>query len=368
MNALKLTVYFGERDRAGHVSTAAALGDLFARRGTRLAVLLRGTEGFGVKQRLQTQRILSLSEDLPLVWVAVDEPPAIEALAEEVDALAPEGLVTLERARIADGDPALDDEHEDAKLTLYLGRGERHRGGLAHLAVVDALRAAGVEGASVLLGVDGVRDGVRRRARIIGTNAQVPVMVIAVGAPAHVREGLAAAREVAPEALATLERVRIIKRDGELLRPPRAPAPEAPGGLGVWHKITVFTSEDSPGEHEALYTELVRALREAGGSGATALAGVWGYSGAGPPHGDRMLRLRRGVPVLVVTVDRPQRIAALWPVIDRLTARGGVVTGELVPAFRSQGGGVRVGGLQLAGLIADAERQERGRPEGEQQV
>ena len=41
-------------------------------------MLLRGAEGFGAKQRLQTQRLLSLSEDLPVVAVAVDARERIE--------------------------------------------------------------------------------------------------------------------------------------------------------------------------------------------------------------------------------------------------------------------------------------------------
>jgi PII-like signaling protein len=364
VTALKLTIYFGERDRAGGRSAAEALGELFARRGVLLAVLLRGIEGFGLKHRLQTHRILSLSEDLPLVWVAVDRPQLIESLAAEVDDLVPEGLVTLERARILSegGTPdagALDHPGgEDAKLTLYLGRGERHRGRLAYLALVDALREAGVEGASVLLGVDGVRDGERRRARLLGPNSAVPVMVIAVGSRARIARALAATREIAPGRVATLETARILKRDGVPRRPLRRPDPEDGAGLGVWQKIMVFTAEDSRTEHGPLYVELVRRLREAGVAGATALGGVWGYSGSGPPHGDRMLRLRRGVPVVVVSVDRPGRISAAWPMIDRLTARSGVVTGELVPAFRAHAPGARIGGLRLARILDEAEGAE----------
>jgi PII-like signaling protein len=46
-------------------------------------MLLRGTEGFGSRQHLQTQRLLTLSEDLPMVSVAVDTRQRIEqALAE----------------------------------------------------------------------------------------------------------------------------------------------------------------------------------------------------------------------------------------------------------------------------------------------
>ena len=45
---------------------------------------MRGVEGFGAKQHLRTDRLLTLSEDLPLVSVAVDTRARIEAALAEV--------------------------------------------------------------------------------------------------------------------------------------------------------------------------------------------------------------------------------------------------------------------------------------------
>lgn len=354
MRGLKLTVYLGERDRAGGRGLAAhALGDLFARHRVRLAVLLRGLEGFGLKHHLQTQRLLSLSDDLPMVWVAVDVPHVIQAVAGEVDRLLPEGLVTLERAQIGEraGDLAPDGDAA-VKLTVYPGRGERTRGRPAHLAVVDLLRELGVEGASVLMGVDGVRRGERRRARFIGANGEVPMMIIAISSRETLLPALPALDDLLGPSVVTLERVRILKRDGRPLAQPEVPPPGDGGGLGLWHKITVHTGEDAPapGGGDALYSALLRELRRAGATGASVLRGVWGYSGDGEPHGDRMLSVRRRVPVVAVCIDRPARMAGLWPVVDAMTARHGLVTGEIVPAFRAAGPGARVGGLRLADL------------------
>ncbi len=105
-DCLKLTCYFGERHRAGGVFVADALLDLYGRREVAASVLLRGTEGFGLRQHLRSDRSLTLSEDLPLVAVAVDTRPRIEAVLPLVAALASPGLVTLERARLLDGTAA----------------------------------------------------------------------------------------------------------------------------------------------------------------------------------------------------------------------------------------------------------------------
>ena len=69
-DCLKLTTYFGERDRTEHHLVADELLDLYERHEIQASVLLRGIEGFGAKHRLRTDRLLTLSEDLPVVSVA----------------------------------------------------------------------------------------------------------------------------------------------------------------------------------------------------------------------------------------------------------------------------------------------------------
>ena len=86
-DCLKLTIYFGERDRSGGQFLADALFDIYGRHQVRTSILLRGIEGFGAKHHLRTDTLLTLSEDLPLVSLAVDAPERIEGLLGEVGAL-----------------------------------------------------------------------------------------------------------------------------------------------------------------------------------------------------------------------------------------------------------------------------------------
>ena len=103
--------------------------------------------------------------------VAVDARARIEALLDEVVAVSGDGLVTLERARIAE--PRVRRRAgEEAKLTVYLGRGERAGGRPAHIAVVEHCTDTASPGATVLLGVDGTTHGERRRARFFAGNAE----------------------------------------------------------------------------------------------------------------------------------------------------------------------------------------------------
>jgi PII-like signaling protein len=342
-DAVKLTSYFGERRRTpgsggAGAFAADALLDLYGREQVAASILLRGAEGFGARRHPRTDRSLTLSEDLPLIAVAVDSRLRIEALVEPTARITGTGLVTLERARLLAGDvepvTLREGVHEETKLTVYLGRQERVYRVPAFVAVCDLLYRRGVAGATVLLGVDGTAHGTRQRAAFFSRNAGTPMMVIAVGAGERIARVLPELGGLLRHPLLTLERVRICKRDGELLGPPPAVPGSGGAGMPVWHKLMVYTSEAALHEGQPIHRAIVRRLRAAGISGATTQRGVWGFHGDHAPHGDRLLQLGRRVPAVTVVIDAPQRIATAFAIIDELTAQQGLVTSEAVPALR----------------------------------
>jgi PII-like signaling protein len=361
-DALKLTSYFGERQRTADNGFAAdALLDLYGRHAIATSILLRGVEGFGARQHLRTDRSLTMSDDLPLIAVAVDIRSRIEGLLESTSGLLRSGLVTLERARLLTGDlesPRPGEGPDDeTKLTVYLGRHERVDRVPAFVAVCDLLHRRGVAGATALLGVDGTAHGRRERAAFLSRNAGTPMMIIAVGSGSRMAQVLPELGGLLRRPLLTLERVRICKRDGVLLaRPPadsqspppgdaaRRPPAQSPPAL----KLMVYTSEAALHDGRPIHRAIVRRLRAAGISGATTQRGMWGFHGDHPPHGDRLLQLGRHVPAVTIVIDTPERIATAFDIIDDLTAEQGLVTCETVPACRPVGGSRTATGLPAA--------------------
>jgi PII-like signaling protein len=351
-DCLKLTTYFGERDRANGGFLADAFTDIYAHHELETSLVMRGVEGFGAKHQLRTDRLLTLSEDLPVVSVAVDTRPRIESALHDINELRFDGLVTLERARMLTGridaiqlPPEL---HEATKLTVYVGRQARIGRRPAYEAVVDALHRHGIAGATVLLGIDGTAHGVRQRAKFFGRNAHVPLMVISVGTGDAIASVLPALGAMLERPLITLERVRVCKRDGQRLAEPRHLPETDPSGLGLWQKLMVYAGEQSRHDGHPLHSQLVRALRQSGASGATSLRGIWGYHGNHQPHGDSFWQLRRRVPVVTVIVDTPERTRRWFAFVDGLTDETGLVTSEMVPAFRATSFTLERGGLRLA--------------------
>jgi PII-like signaling protein len=359
VECLKLTSYFGERDRSGDHLVADALLDLYGERGIQASVLLRGAQGFGYRHHLRTDRLLTLSEDLPVVAIALDTRERIEQLLEPVGEIQRRGLLTLERARMLSPLPLeqpatspgaslglqtqaaplgpqvqAESQAQATKLTIYLDRHERIAGRPAFVTVCELLHSEGIAGASALLGVDGTRHGHRRRARFLARNAHVPMMIVAVGSSERIAAVLPRLDQMLVNPLLTLELVRVCKHDGELIEPPHAPLTADPHGgephrQELWQKLTIVTSEASTHAGRAVHLELVRRLRQAGATGATSLRGIWGFHGAHAPHGDRLLTLRRHVPVFTIILDTPDRIAHLFPIVDELTHEHGLVTSEL---------------------------------------
>jgi PII-like signaling protein len=350
---LKLTAYYGERQRVSGRFVADAMLDLYERHEVATSVLLRGIASFGPRHQLRTDESLSMSEDPPVAVAAVDERSRIAPLVDEVVALTRRGLLTVERARLVTDDatsftmpPELT---EAAKLTVYVGRQERVSGVPAYVAVCDLLYRAGLAGASVLLGVDGTAHGVRQRARFFSRNVNVPMMIIAVGESAQVAEVVPALGAMLARPLLTVERVRLCKRDGALLaRPDGLPSADEQG-RPLWQKLMVYTSEATSHDGVPIHRALVRRLFESDfATGATVLRGIWGFHGDHKPHGDKLIQLTRQVPVTTIIVDDPQSIARSFDIVDELTGRHGLVTSEMVPALLSIDGEERRGGTTLS--------------------
>jgi PII-like signaling protein len=345
---LKLTTYFAERLRSGDRFLADALLDLYGESAVAISVVLRGIASFGPHHVLRSDQSLSTSEDSPIAIVAVDRADKIAPLADRAVAMTTRGLVTLERARLL-GRSDASAPSEIVKLSVYVGRQDRVSGQPAHQAVCDVLHRLGFAGASVFLGVDGTKDGQRRRARFFSRNIDIPVMIIAIGTWSRAADAIPELEAMLRQPLLTLERVQLCKRDGQLVTRPAALPAADDHARPLWQKLMVYTSEETLYDGVPIHRAIVRRLRDSGAaSGATALRGIWGFHGDHKPHGDKMFQLTRQVPVTTIVVDSPERVAASFDIIDGLTARHGLVTSELVPALVSVDGGERRGGTALA--------------------
>ena len=348
-DCLKVTSYFGERERIDGALFSDVLLGVFEQSAVTTSILLRASGGFGLRHHLRGDQTLTMSEDPSVAAIAIDTHDRIAPMLPRLAGMQQKGMLTVERARLvldASGiGPVPDQLSEATKLTIYLGRHERISGRRAHLAVCDLLKLRGVAGATVLVGVDGTSRGERERARFLARNHDVPTMVMAVGDGARIAEVLPELVGQLERPTISVERVRVCKRDGQLIARPHALPNVDDHGRRLWQKLIVVTSESHLYDGEPIHRAIVRRLRGTSARGATSLRGSWGFHGDHEPHGDRLVQLGRRVPVVTVVVDTPERIRASFDVIDELTRDHGLVTSEMVPAMRYFGGALtpRVG-------------------------
>jgi PII-like signaling protein len=280
-DCIKLTSYFGERHSANGTFVAYAVVDLYSRHQIAASIVLRGIQGFWLKRHLRTDTSLSLSEDLPLTAIAVDARPNIEAVLNQTLELNRPGLVTLERARLLSEkiEPVGITENADeaTKLTVYFGRRDSVYMVPAFEVICELLHHHGIPGATALLGVDGIAHGRRQRARFFSRNADLPMMVVAVGSGDQIGMVLPELAGLLRHPLMTLEQVRICKRDGQLINVPELATEADDCGFPLRQKLTVCTSEAARHEGQPIHRAIVRQLRSAGSAAPrhTAASGVF---------------------------------------------------------------------------------------------
>lgn len=97
---LRLTVLVGESDQWHHRPVYAEIVHRARDAGLAGASVFRGLEGFGRFRTIHTSRILSLSEDLPLSIVIIDEEKKIRAFLPKLDEVVTQGIAVIDDVEV----------------------------------------------------------------------------------------------------------------------------------------------------------------------------------------------------------------------------------------------------------------------------
>jgi PII-like signaling protein len=95
-----MRIHIGESDKWHGRLLYEALVELFRKEGFSGATVLRGVAGYGGSSVYHTDKILRLSQDLPIVVEVVETAEMIEKVLPPLDEMVEGGLVTLEKVRV----------------------------------------------------------------------------------------------------------------------------------------------------------------------------------------------------------------------------------------------------------------------------
>lgn len=98
--ALRLTVLVGESDGWHHRPVYTEIVHRARAAGLAGASVFRGIEGFGASSMIHTQRLLSLSEDLPVAVVIVDTEEKVRAFLPLIEELTGGSPVVLDACEL----------------------------------------------------------------------------------------------------------------------------------------------------------------------------------------------------------------------------------------------------------------------------
>jgi hypothetical protein len=95
-----MRIHIGESDRWEGKPLYQAIIEMMRREEFSGVTVLRGVGGYGSSSRYHTEKILRLSQDLPIVIEVVESPERIERMLPKLDQMVEGGLITLEKVRV----------------------------------------------------------------------------------------------------------------------------------------------------------------------------------------------------------------------------------------------------------------------------
>lgn len=95
-----MRIHIGESDKWKGKLLYEAIVEMLRREGFSGVTVLRGVAGYGGSSVYHTEKLLRLSQDLPILLEVVDFAERIEKVLPRLDEMVEGGLITLEKVRV----------------------------------------------------------------------------------------------------------------------------------------------------------------------------------------------------------------------------------------------------------------------------
>jgi PII-like signaling protein len=170
--AVKVSIYLSEGATHHGVSTYSSILDFLFFRGVSGATVLKGVAGFGVDHHIHSASSVEISDHLPLKIEFIESREKVDELLGKLEEMAGSGMIELQETTVAK--PAqLSKPKKDAVsghvkiegkaklMRIFIGESDKWQDKPLHEALVYAMRAHDLAGATVYRGILGY--GAHRR-------------------------------------------------------------------------------------------------------------------------------------------------------------------------------------------------------------
>jgi PII-like signaling protein len=237
--ALKVSIYIGEGSAHHGTSTYSAILDFLFFRGVSGATVLKGVAGFGADHHLHSSSFVEISDRLPLKIEFIESQEKVEELLGKLEEMAGSGMIEVQETRIVkpavrskskavETRPHVKIEGRAKLMRVYVGEDDRWNGKPLYKALVEAMRANDLAGATVYRGILGY--GAHRRVhrdKPLHLSRDCSIMLSVVDTEEKLRGFLPTLERMVEEGLIVLSDVDVIKYSHR----PLSAEETSPGGV-----------------------------------------------------------------------------------------------------------------------------------------
>jgi PII-like signaling protein len=221
--AVKVSIYLSEGSTHKGASTYSSILDFLFFRGCSGATVLKGVAGFGADHHMHSANVVEMSGRLPMKIEFIDTPEKVDELLPKLEEMAGSGMIELQETTVAKPAEASKPKQEPAgehvriegkaqMMRIFVGESDRWRDQPLHEALVRAMRAHDLAGATVYRGILGY--GAHRRVhreKPLRLSRDSSMMISVIDTEAKLREFLPIVDQMVEEGLVVLSDVDVIK-------------------------------------------------------------------------------------------------------------------------------------------------------------
>lgn len=221
--AIKVSIYLSEGSSHHGASTYSSVLDFLFFRGVSGATVLKGIAGFGADHHIHTSSSVEIAEKLPLKIEFIETQEKVNELLGKLEELVGSGMIELQETTVAKpaqvSKPKAPPTAEHVKIEgkarmmrIYIGESDKWQDQPLHEALVRAMRANDIAGATVYRGILGFgAHGRVHKDRAFHVSHDASIMIAVIDSEEKLQAFVPVVDKMVGEGLVVLSDVDIIK-------------------------------------------------------------------------------------------------------------------------------------------------------------
>jgi PII-like signaling protein len=218
--ALKVSIYVADGDTHHGVPRSSALLDYLFYRGIAGATVLKGVAGFGADHHLHTSSLVDVADHLPVKVEFVETAAKVDEVMPKLKELCGSGMIDVQETNVVKASGVPSDEamslvsHHKVEgkaklLRIYIDEKDKWQGKALYQALIEALQANDIAGATVYKAILGYGSGKHIHQRHAFSEG-ASLMLSVIDVEERIRQFMPILDRMMPNGLVVLSDVEVI--------------------------------------------------------------------------------------------------------------------------------------------------------------